>query len=68
MVALAGRHLPTSLTDRCFFGSSATLPRLVARTRYECVTPSAASARVVQVIGPAAPTHPTSHENQCSPH
>jgi hypothetical protein len=48
LVVVSGVDLPPTLTTRCFFGSVATLPRLMSRTRFECVSPAMTTPRTVQ--------------------
>ena len=49
-MTIHGTALPLALSSRCFFGSIATLPRMLTSTAFECVTPSVPSdaPRVVQ--------------------
>jgi hypothetical protein len=50
VLTIHGTALPLALSSRCFFGSIATLPRMLTSTAFECVTPSVPSdaPRVVQ--------------------
>eukprot|EP00966_Prymnesium_polylepis_P236552 5470679-Prymnesium_polylepis.1 len=48
-VKVRGQNLPSFLTDRCFFGSVMTIPRLRSSTEYECMTPPMPTNLTVQV-------------------
>ena len=48
-VIVRGHDFPTSITDRCFFGSVTTIPRLRTAISYECFSPPMPNPMSMQI-------------------
>jgi hypothetical protein len=49
VVTVTGNNLASTTTDRCYFGSIMTMPRIWSKSRIECISPPVLGSRMVQV-------------------